>query len=178
MLELAAHLVVAAEGGLLEVEYALFDAGDIELQSTGPGTNREAGYRTTAGRAQARLTDQGVTASLAEEAAAALVPVAGTYARGSAVRCIADRIGPAELFEGQLFDPGTGLYRGAWLNLPALSADLGLPDAPAMLQALHLAALLAERANDEPVVLSTMDIMALRRPGERTYRRVTLEGVS
>ena len=176
-LELAAHVVVAAEGGLLEVEYALFDAGDIELQSTGPGTNREAGYRTTAGKAQSRLAEQGVTAALAEEAAAALAPVAGSYARGAAVRCIVDRIGPAELFEGQVFDPGTGLYRGAWLDLPALASDLGLDGAPALLQALHLVALLGERADDEPVALSTFEMMALRRPGERTFRRITLENV-
>jgi hypothetical protein len=175
MLELAAHVVVAAEGGLLEVEYALFDPGDIALQSTGPGTNREAGYRTTAGKAQSRLGEQGITAALAEEASAALAPVVGSYARGAAVRCIVDRIGPAELFEGQVFDPGTGLYRGAWLDLPALAADVGLPGAPAIFQALHLAALLAERADDEPVVLSTVEIMALRRPGERTFRRVALE---
>jgi hypothetical protein len=176
-LELAAHVVVAAEGGLLEAEYTLFDAGDIELQSTGPGTNREAAYRTTAGKAQSRLAEQGVTAALAEEAAAALAPIVGSYARGAAVRCIVDRIGPAELFEGQIFDPGTGLYRGAWLDLPALVADLGLAGAPATLQALHLAALLAERADDEPVLLSTVDLMAMRRPGERTFRRVVLENV-
>jgi hypothetical protein len=176
-LELSSHVVVAAEGGLLEVEYVLFDGGDIELQSMGPGTNRESGYRTSAGKAQARLSELGVTAALAEEAAAALAPIAGGYARGAAIRCIIDRLGPAELFEGHLFDPGTGLFRGAWLDLPALAMDLGFGGASAALQALHLAAMLAERSDDESVFLSTAEVMAQRRPGERTFRRVALENV-
>ena len=176
-LELSAHVVVEAREGPLDAEYALFDPGDIELQSSEPGTNREAGYRTTAGHARARLAEQGVTATLAAEAAEALRPVSASYARGAAVQCIIDRLGAAEFFEGQLLDTGTGLYRGAWLDLPALSADLGLPGAPALMQAIHLAALLAERGDDEPVALQTGELTATRRPGERTYKRVTLEAV-
>ena len=159
-LELSAHVVVEAHEGPLNAEYALFDPGDIELQSSEPGTNREAGYRTTAGQARARLAELGVTATLAAEAAEALRPISASYARGAAVQCIIDRLGAAEFFEGQLLDTGTGLYRGAWLDLPALSADLGLTGAPALMQAMHLAALLAERSDDEPVALQTTELTA------------------
>jgi len=176
-LELSAQVVVEAREGPLNAEYALFDPGDIQLQSSEPGTNREAGYRTTVAQARARLADQGVTATLAAEAAEALRPVSASYARGAAVQCIIDRLGAAEFFEGQLLDPGTGLYRGAWLDLPALSADLGLEGGPTLMQAVHLAALLAERTDDEPVALHSAELTALRRPGERTFRRVTLEGI-
>jgi hypothetical protein len=174
-LELAANVVVVADGGPLEAEYALFDGGEIELQATGPGTNREAAYRTTARLARMRLSDLGITTTLAAQAAEALRPICRSYARGHAVRCIVDRLGAAEFFEGQLYDPGTGLYRGAWLDLPALTSDLALEGAPALVQALHLAALLAERGDDEPVALLTAELTALRRPGERTFRRVSFE---
>ena len=176
-LEISAQVVVEAKEGPLSAEYALFDAGDIELQSREPGTNREAGYRTTAGQARARLAEQGVTATLAAEAAEALRPVSASYARGPAVQCIIDRLGAAEFFEGQLLDTGTGLYRGAWLDLPALSADLGLAGGPDLMQAIHLAALLAERGDDDPVALQTSELTALRRPGTRTYKRVILESI-
>ena len=174
-LELAANVVVVADGGPLEAEYALFDGGEIELQATGPGTNREAAYRTTARLARTRLSDLGITTTLAAQAAEALRPICRSYARGHAVRCIVDRLGAAEFFEGQLYDPGTGLYRGAWLDLPALTSDLAIDGAPALVQALHLAALLAERGDDEPVALLTAELTALRRPGERTFRRISFE---
>jgi hypothetical protein len=161
----------------LLAEYALFDSGDIEFQSTEPGTKREAAYRTTAARGRARLADQGISATLAAEAAEAFRPVSRSYARGPAVQCIVDRLGAAEFFEGQSFDPGTGLYRGAWIDLPALCSDLGLSDAPALLQAIHVAALLAECGDEEALVLSTAELMADRRAGERTYRRVMFESV-
>jgi hypothetical protein len=177
-LEISAHVVVEAREGPLGAEYALFEAGDIQLQSSEPGTNREAGYRTTVGHARARLAEQGVTATLAAEAAEALRPISASYARGAAVQCIVDRLGAAEFFEGQLLDTGTGLYRGAWLDLPALSADLALTGGPALMQAIHLAALLAERTDDEPVALQTAELTAQRRPGERTFKRVTLDGVN
>jgi hypothetical protein len=169
--------VVEARDGLLDAEYALFDLGDIELQSSEPGTNREAGYNTTAARARARLTEQGITTTLAAEAAEALRPVSASYARGAAVQLIIDRLGAAEFFEGQLLDTATGLYRGAWLDLPALTSDLGLAGVPALMQAIHLAALLAERGDHETVALNTTELTALRRPGERTFKRITLEGV-
>ena len=174
-LEVGAHEIAAAEGGTLEAEYALFDPGDIQLHSTEPGTNREAGYRTTAGMARSRLADRGVTAALADQASDALRPVvARAYARGAAIRCIVDRLGPAELFEGQTFDPATGMYLGAWLDLPALADDLGVTGGAALMQSFHLAALLAGQPDDQPVAVLTATITATRRPGERTFRRVSL----
>jgi hypothetical protein len=176
-LELDAAVVVTADGGPLDAEYALFESGEIELQASEPGTNREAGYRTTAGKARSRLADLGITTTLAADAAEALRPIAKSYARGEAVRCVIDRLGAAEFFEGQVFDPGTGLYRGAWLDLPALAGDLGFEGCPTLLQALHLAALLAERNDDAPVVLLSAELTAERRPGTRTFRRVTMGGL-
>ncbi len=171
-LEVGAHEVVVANNGTLEVEYALFEPGDIELHSTEPGTNREAAYRTTATRARSRLADRGITTALADEAAQAMRSgLARAYARGTAVRCIVDRLGPAELFEGQTFDPATALYSGAWLDLPALAADLNMTGAASLMQALHLAALLAGQPDDVPVAVLTAEITAARRPGGRTFRR-------
>jgi hypothetical protein len=174
-LEVGAHEIVAAEGGTLDAEYALFDPGDIELRSTEPGINREAGYRTTAGEALARLAARGITAAKAEEVARAMRPVvAQAYARGSAVRSIADRLGTTELFEGKTFMPATSSYLGAWLDLRALGEDLGVAGGPALMQTLHLAALLAGRPDAEPVAALTAAITATRRPGARTFRRVVL----
>jgi hypothetical protein len=176
-LEISAHLVVEAREGPLAAEYALFELGDIQLQASEPGSNWEAGYRTTVGHARARLAEQGVTATLAAEAAEALRPISASYARGAAVQCIVDRLGAAEFFEGQLLEPGTGLYRGAWLDLPALSADLDLSGGPALMQAIHLAALLAERTDGEVVALQTAELTAQGRPGERTFKRVAFDAV-
>lgn len=176
-LELAGTVVVVAEGGPLDAEYALFDVGEIELQASGPGTNREAAYRTTARLARERLAELGITTTLAAEAAEALRPVSRSYARGNSVRSIVDRLGAAEFFEGQIYNPGTALYRGAWLDLPGLAVDLSVEGVPALLQALHLAALLAERADDDAVALLTAELTALRKPGERTFRRVRFENI-
>ena len=168
--------VLVAEGGVPEVEYALFDPGEIELQASGPGNVREVAYQTRVGDARARLEDRGVTAALADEAARAAKPVvARAYARSAAVRTVVDRLGSAELFDGYLFDAAAGTYAGAWLNLVALAADVALPDARALMQAFFLASLLGEHGADEPVILATAEVTAHRRPGERTFKRVSLE---
>jgi hypothetical protein len=179
-LELGGELVAAAEGATLEAEYALFDAGEIELSATAPGTIRETGYRTTAGEARTRLAHLGATRELAEEATAvAKAWIARAYARGAAVRRIVDKLDAAELFDGRTYDSSTGRYLGAWLELPELASSLGPEHEPfrtaTNLQALHLAALLAERPEDEIVVLTTSEVTAQRRPGERTYKRVVLD---
>jgi hypothetical protein len=177
-LELGGELVAVADGGAFDVEYALFEPGDIELSATEPGTIRETGYRTTAGEARARLAQFGVTRGAAEEAAeAAKAGVARAYARGPAVRRIVDRLDAAELFDGRAYDPAAERYVGTWLDLPALAGALSSEIEPAraatLLQALHLAALIAERPEDEPVALATVELSMLRRPGERTYKRVS-----
>jgi hypothetical protein len=164
-----------AQGGPPEAEYALFDAGEIELHATDPGTIREIGYRTTVGEARARLAGAGITPALAAEAASAARPVVTrAYARGAAVRSVVDRLEPAEVLESRVFDAGLGLYLGTWLDLGALGSDLGMPRASTLLQAAHLAALLAEHAEDAPLVLTTSELTAQRRPGERTFRRCGL----
>ena len=176
-LRLGEHIVLVIEDGTPDVEYALFDAGEIQLQATEPGTIREMGYTTVAGEAQARLAALGVNQALADEAAAAARISTARYARGAAVRCIVGELGAAELFEGCTFDPASGRYAGAWLDLPALANDLNVPQAAAAMQALHLAALLADCPDDEAVVLSTAEVTMQRRPGERTHKRVSLGSV-
>jgi hypothetical protein len=176
-LRLGEQVVLVAEGGTPDVEYALFGPGDIQLQATEPGTIREMGYCTVAAEARARLHELHVSAELAEDAAATAGTWAAKHARGAAVRCIASDLGASELFEGGTFDTKSGRYAGTWIDLPALASDVALPEASAAMQALHLAALLEESPDDTPLVLATAEVTALRRPGERTYKRVSLGSV-
>ena len=168
--------VLVADGGVPDVEYALFDAGEIQLHAIGPGNVREGGYQTHVRDARARLEDRGFTLALADECAHLAGPaLARTYARCDAVRLAADRLGSAELFEGGTFDATSGRYAGSWLDLPSLAADLGVPGGQGIMQAIHLAAMLSEQPPDDLVVLSTAEIAMQRRPGERTFKRVILE---
>jgi len=177
-LHVADTIVVEARGGAAEVEYALFDPGDIELHATEPGTIREMGYRTTVGTALGRLAGAGVTAALAEEVRQAAVPtVARAYARSTAVRAVVDRFDASELLETRTFDAASAKYVGRWLDLALLADDLGVARAGALLQALRLAATLAELPDDAPVFLETAELTAQRPPGQRTLKRVDLQGV-
>ncbi len=170
------HIVLTAPDVVPDAEYALFDPTDIELSASGPGTTREMGYATTALQARARLARFGVTPELANEAAAAThFRLARAYARGWVARTVVNELDPAELFEGRTFDPTGAKYVGSWIDLPALCHDLGRPEAASCLQALHLAALLAERPDNETVALATAAYASTKRPGERTYKRVNLE---
>ena len=172
------HAVLDSPGGPPEVEYALFDAGHMELQSDGPGTIRELGYRTTAGDALERLEACGVDAELVEETRVAMTPkLVHAYARGPAVRRVANLLGACELFEGKTYDAQLRRYAGAWLDLSALAVDLKLLRAGVAMQAVHLAALLAAVPARSTVLLSTIAYTRGRRPGERTYKRVPLEHV-
>jgi hypothetical protein len=171
-LRLGDHVVLVADGGVPEAEYALFDPGDIELGATEPGIVREVGFRTVVGTARERLEVLGVGAAEAREAAEAVRPtLSRAYARGAAVRRIAQSLNAVELFDGGMFRASAGGYVGSWLDLAALSKDLGLAGASGLLQCLHLAALLAEHDDDEPLILSTAEVTATRKAGERTYRR-------
>lgn len=172
-LEVAGERVMESRGGAPEAECALFDPGEIELEAERPGTNRERGYRTTVGLALERLAQAGITPQLAAEATDLVRPaLARSYARGSAARCVVDRLEAGELFEARGYDATTGRYQGTWLDVASLARDLGRANAGAVLQALHLAATLATIAPDADVFLSTADVV--RRPGERTLRRVDL----
>lgn len=175
-LEIGERVVLHSKGGPPEAEYALFDPGEIELSASEPGTVREVGYRTVAEEASQRLAAAGVTASLAHEAASALGPsLATAYARGPAVRRVASLLGPVELFEGAVYDHELRRYEGRWLDLPALGLDVELSRATTLMQALYLSALLHEVAPETTVVMTTHPYSRERRPGERSYRRVSLE---
>jgi hypothetical protein len=170
------RVVSRSEDGLLHVEYALFSAGDALLAAT-PGMGvREQGYLTTAGYALERLVAAGITPELAGEAFDALSPeLVRSLARIEPVAALADALGPTEAFEGRTYVAATKTYLGAWLDVEALASACPLPDAPLLLQALHLVGVVAEVAEDVPVRLFTASPGASRKPGERTWRRVELD---
>src|SRR5438552_9940110 len=99
-LSIGARVVLVARDGAPVAEFALFDAGDVELAPGPDGTGvRESGYRTTAVEALRRLAVAGVTADLAEEAARCLQGrAAEPYTRGPLVRRLLPLLGPGELF--------------------------------------------------------------------------------
>jgi hypothetical protein len=177
-LRIGQRVLSFSDDGLLVAEYSLFDAAGIVLHSTDPVSVREAGYMTTAGQALERLRQEGVTPELALEASAALrSDVAVTYARTEVVRGVVEQLGAQELFDGAIFRAGTSVYEGAWLDLRGLASGLAAPNAPLLLQALHLAASLAEVPADTALNLSTAAVTRTRRPGERTFQRATFDGV-
>ncbi len=175
-LRLGDRVSVRSDDGLLGAEYALFDPSDIVLRATDPVTVREAGYMTTARDASLRLARAGVTQALAEEAALALDPeVAASYARGPSAQGVIGQLTAHELFDGAIFSAKHQRYQGAWLDLATLTGGLRLANAPVLVQALHLAAALAEVTGLTPVHLSTASVTRDRRPGERTHARVALD---
>jgi hypothetical protein len=158
----------------LEAELALFSSDCIELKTTDPGAVREAGYRTTASEARARLADLGITLELAERTARAMNPNLSTaYARGPVVRRAVMELGPAEMFEGHVYLSSARAYEGQWLDLAALTFDLGDANIARALQAMYLAAILAELPDDADVFLSTLALTQNQRPGVRTLKRVS-----
>ena len=177
-LEIGSRIVTRAEGGPFDAEYALFEAHEIELRSNNePGTVREHGYRTTAELARERLEMEGVTRALAETVAGELGALATAYARGPEVRRVVALLTPAELFEGRTWQAASKTYEGGWLDVAALAGDLGIDGASRALQQLYLTTLLADAQAEANVYLSTTDYTGGRRPGERTYRRVSLATV-
>ena len=173
-----------AEDTTTEVEFALFDAGCCELQADEPGTNREAGYRTTAAEARRRLALTGVTAARAREVAKLLTEptrvgpsLAERYARGQVLRLLAREFDAGELLEGHIYNGALKSYMGRWLNLHQLSRDLNIGAAANVLQALYLATVLDDVGDDAAVVLATSSVMSQRKPGERSWRRVALDQV-
>ncbi len=178
-LRLGERVLVRCDDGLLVTEYVLFDSTDIVLRATDPVTVRETGYITTARDALERLARASVTPALAEDAARSMPnEVIGTFGRSGALGSIAPRLGACELFDGAVYRASNQTYEGAWLDLRSLAEALGRGRVSSALQALHLAAALSEVNPNTPLHLSTANATRDRRPGERTHRRVPLDGVS
>jgi hypothetical protein len=172
---LGERVIVRCVDGALGAEYALFEPGEIVLRATDPVTVRETGYLTTAGQAMAHLNRAGITVEFAKKAANAIAPeVIASYARGLAIRSLASRLGPQELFDGGIFGAASQTYQGTWLRLQSMAAALG-GGAAFTMQALHLAMTLSEVADDTTLQLATTNITRSSRSGERTYRRTTFE---
>ena len=168
-LSIEERILARSEEGALQAEYALFKPRDARGNDAPSG---ETSYQTTAGEARARLESAGVNLGLAEEAAAALRPeVVDAYALADAVRSLAARLGPCELFEGNTYDAPAQVYDGAWLDLRALAKDLNVPGAGLALQALHLAAAVAECDPEARIVLS-IEHEGSQRGAERAFQRV------
>lgn len=161
-----------------EAEYILFEVGDIELRSSEPGRVREHGYQTTVERARARLAQAGVTPVLARECAVAMQPaLAVAYARGPAAKHVARHLTALELFQAEHYDANAHVYRGLFIDLPALVADIDLPSATVAFQAMYLAMLLEGEDDETTVFLSTDAWTKQRRAGERTHRRANTTAV-
>jgi hypothetical protein len=170
--------VSRCEDGLLGAEYVLFDRSEVVLSgATGQGV-QEQGYLTTAGFARSRLQDAGITANLAREAFAALrtSQLRGLASTPSVLRVV-EHLGPYEAFEGGTFVATSGRYAGTWLDLDVLARSCPLRGVAVLLQALHLLHVVEEVADDSPVRLLTAEAVGQGRPGERTWHKVSLEGV-
>jgi hypothetical protein len=178
-LRLGERVLVRCDDGLLVTEYVLFDATDIVLRATDPVTVRETGYITTAGEALERLARAGVTPALAEAAARAMPPdVVTTFGRTGALGPLAQHLGACELFDGAVYRASSQTYEGAWLDLRSLAESLGRSRVSNALQAVHLSAALQEVTPSTPLHLSTANATRDRRPGERTHRRVLIDGAA
>lgn len=178
-LEIGGLVVATAEGGPFDMEYALFEAHEIELRANNePGNVRENGYQTTVELARERLLASGVTLELAEAVAGDMGALVASYARGPEVRRVASLLSARELFEGRRWNAETKQYDGGWLEIAALAKDSGVEGAARALQALHLAALLHDAQSDAKVFLSTAAYSAGRKAGARSHRRVSLGSVA
>jgi hypothetical protein len=177
-LYIASRAVLVSEGGTPDAEYALFDAGEIELRKAGIGDVREAGYRTTASDALARLETLGINEHLIRDAGDAAAALANKgYARGRPTHRLLGLLDGGELFDGYHYDSASRAYLGLWFDMRALARDLGITGASAALQAMALFTLLRRVRIDETVVLDTHEVMLARRAGERSLRRVSLRHI-
>ena len=178
-LKLDNRTLVAAEGGPPNMEYALFEAGEILLGKNKIGRVQEQGYATTVGEARARLAILGATSELATSAADLMRPtLCEAYARGAWLRKVAAQLDAAQLFEAARYDARQGRYEGTFLDLASLSNDLGKASLALVMQGLYLAAALANEPDDAPLELTTFEFTLGLKPGERTHHRVALEGIA
>ncbi len=171
-------MLVQADGGPLKVEYALFDSQDILLGKNALGRPYELGYATTVGEARKRLGLLGATPELAETLAEIMKPTLTTaYARGGGVRKLVELLDPRWLFESTRYDREASTYEGTFLDLASLAVDVGRPGAGYSFQALALALALAGHADETPCELETSEITEHFKTGERTFQRLTLDGL-
>lgn len=169
------RIVSRCEGGLLEVEYSLFDPHEVVLSAGEDGEPREHGYLTFARLARERLLDRRIDARLADDAFAALREGhRRALARTPDVLRVIDHLGPYEAFEGGVFSAAAGRYAGAWLDLDALARVCPLRGAGRLMQAMHLLLVLEEVDDDAPVRLLTENATRDCWPDTRTWRRQVL----
>jgi len=178
VLFIASCAVLRSEGGTPEAEYSLFDPGEIELRKGGIGEVREVGYRTSVSDAVARLEALGISEALVRDASEAANALANKgYARGRTTHRLLGLLDGSELFDGYQYDAAAKVYLGLWFDMRALARDLGITGASAALQAISLYTMLRRVRGDESVVLDTQEVMASRRAGERSLRRVSFRHV-
>jgi hypothetical protein len=166
-------VVARTEDGLLDVEYALFDASEVILAAPLPlGLGvREQGYLTTASIAHERLAGRGLTDELGTAALRALGPI-DQLARTAAVARVAGELGPCEVFQGSVLS-AKRRYVGAWIDLDAVAAGFENDDVVRWMQLVHLSAALAEMPENTPVrLLITEGSAEQTRANQRTWRRV------
>ena len=157
----------------------MFEAGEILLGKNALGRAIEFGYISTVGEARRRLAQAGATPEMGQTLADLMRPtLTEGYARGGALRKIVSLFDPRLLFEAAKYDAKGGSYEGTFLDLSALAQDLGRPAAGDVFQAIGLAQSLVGLPEDAPVEIVTSDITALLKTGERTFHRVTLEGLT
>jgi hypothetical protein len=162
--------------GLLDVEYALFDASEVLLAAPLPmGLGlREQGYLTTASIAHDRLVAGGVTEELAARALKALGPL-DPLARTAAVARVASQLVVAEAFQGSLLSRTKQRYAGMWLDLDAVAAGCDGDEVARWMQLVHLMAVLAEMPDDTPVRL--ISDAEQTKANQRTWRRIDFSNV-
>ncbi len=166
-------VIARTDEGLLDVEYALFDASEVLLAAPLPlGLGvREQGYLTTASIAHERLAARGVTDELGAAAVRALGPI-DELARTAAVARVAGELGPCEVFQGTALSVKRR-YVGAWLDLDAVAAGCASDDVARWMQLVHLSAALAEMPENTPVRLITTEAhIEQTKVNQRTWRRV------
>ncbi len=172
------RVLVRSGAGLLDVEYALFSPVEVLVTASKGVGVREEGYLTTAGFARERLADAGITSELVADAFESLGPMRiRMLARVAEIANVAHELGPYEVFEGG-YHTGSG-YLGVWLDHdPLIRACMGsgLAEASRLMQSLHLFLAVSEVPEDTPVRLHTANVMVDRKTGERSWRRVDLEG--
>jgi hypothetical protein len=165
--------VVTARSGALEVEYALFDPGDLKLVTTAIGQVRELGYETTVEGALENLEQIGASVGLAERVAMILRGSVGEhYAKGPIVFRHVGRLLTHQVLQSSSYDPESRSYLGTFLDLEQIARDSGIANLSSALHVLFLAALLVELEPGATVRLNTESLSQAKPTAYRSYQRV------